>query len=202
MSQYNQCFCLNCGKIHYDFTSHRFSTWWRHQMETFSALLAICAVNLPVPGEFPAQRPVTRSFDVFFDLRRNKRMSKQSWGWWFETLSRSLWRHCNEFSCFGIQHPAYCFPANMMLSIWYITVLWLPCYIFIITPILRQILADTVPHWPTILSTARISLLILNVTIVAMVTLKYSWQRRWWSNDRYVSSDGDVTIFMPVAMVA
>ena len=45
--------------------------WWRHQMETFSALLAICAGNSPVPGEFPAQRPVTRSFDVFFDLRLN-----------------------------------------------------------------------------------------------------------------------------------
>ena len=62
-------------------------------METFSALLAICAGNSPVPGEFRAQRPVTRSFDVFFDLRLNKRLSKQSWGWWFETLSRPLWRH-------------------------------------------------------------------------------------------------------------
>ena len=41
-------------------------TWWRHQMETFSALLAICARNSAVPGEFHAQRPVTRSFDVFF----------------------------------------------------------------------------------------------------------------------------------------
>ena len=71
--------------------------WWRHQMETFSALLAICAGNSPVPGEFPAQRPVTRSFDVFCDLRQNKRFSKQSWGWWFETLSRPLWRHCNEY---------------------------------------------------------------------------------------------------------
>ena len=46
-------------------------TWWRHQMETFSALLAICAGNSSVTGEFPAQRPVTRSFDVFFDLRLN-----------------------------------------------------------------------------------------------------------------------------------
>ena len=64
-------------------------------METFSALLALCAGNSPVTGEFPAQRPVTRSFDVFFDLRFNKRLSKQSWGWWFETPSRSLWRHCN-----------------------------------------------------------------------------------------------------------
>ena len=70
-------------------------SWWRHQMETFSALLAISVRNSPVPGEFPAQGPVTRNFDVFFDLRLNKRLSKQSWGWWFETLSRPLWRHCN-----------------------------------------------------------------------------------------------------------
>ena len=53
-------------------------SWWRHQMETFSALLAICAGNSPVPGEFPTQRPVTRSFDVFFHLRLNKRLSKHS----------------------------------------------------------------------------------------------------------------------------
>ena len=46
-------------------------------METFSALLAICAGNSPVTSEFHAQRPVTRSFDVFFDLRLNKRLSKQ-----------------------------------------------------------------------------------------------------------------------------
>ena len=50
----------------------------------------------PFPGEFPAQRPVTLSFDYFFDLRLNKRLSKPSlrW-WWFETLSRPLCRHCN-----------------------------------------------------------------------------------------------------------
>ena len=48
------------------------------------------------PGEFPTQRPVTRSFDVFFDLRLNKRLSKHSWGWWFETLSWSLWSHHND----------------------------------------------------------------------------------------------------------
>ena len=65
-------------------------------METFSALLALCAGNSPVNGEFPAQRPVTRSFDVFFDMCLNKQLSKQSWGWWFETPSRPLWRHCNE----------------------------------------------------------------------------------------------------------
>ena len=59
--------------------------------------VSICAGNSPVPGEFPAQRPVTRSFDVFFDLSLNKRLSKQSWGWWFETLSCPLWRHCNGY---------------------------------------------------------------------------------------------------------
>ena len=48
-------------------------------------------------GEFPTQRPVTRSFDVYFDLRPNKRLSKKSWGWWFETQSRPLWRHLNEW---------------------------------------------------------------------------------------------------------
>ena len=65
-------------------------------METFSVLLALCKGNLPVIGEFPTQRPVTRSFDVFFHLCLNKRLSKQSWGWWFKTPSRPLWRHCNE----------------------------------------------------------------------------------------------------------
>ena len=88
-------------------------SWWRHQMEKFSALRAICAGNSAVNGEFPAQRPVTRSFDVFFDLRLNKRLSKQSWGWWFETLSRPLWRHCNAMSHFSqcngnIKHYCYC----------------------------------------------------------------------------------------------
>ena len=41
-------------------------TWWRHQMETFSASLGLCPGNEPVTGEFPSQRPVTRSFDVSF----------------------------------------------------------------------------------------------------------------------------------------
>ena len=49
-------------------------------MEKFSALLDICAGNSPIPGEFPAQRPVTRSFDVFFDLRLNKRVNNREAG--------------------------------------------------------------------------------------------------------------------------
>ena len=67
-------------------------------METFSASLVICAGNSPAPGEFPAQRPVTRSLDVFFDLHPNKRLSKRWWGWWFETPSCPLWRHRKESS--------------------------------------------------------------------------------------------------------
>ena len=55
-------------------------------------------VNWPVTGEFPSQRPVTRSFDVFFDQRLKKRLSKQSWDWWLKTPPRSLWRHCNVWS--------------------------------------------------------------------------------------------------------
>ena len=52
-------------------------------------------VTGPLCGEFPAQRPVTRSFGIFFDQRLNKRLSKQSRRWWFGTPSFSLWRHCN-----------------------------------------------------------------------------------------------------------
>ena len=64
----------------------------------------IFCVTGPLCGEFTGpvnshtQRSVTRSFDVFFDLRVNKRMSKQQWGWWFETPSWSLWRHRNDVS--------------------------------------------------------------------------------------------------------
>ena len=42
------------------------------------------------------KRPVTRSFGVFFDLRLNKRLSKQLWDWWFETPLCPLCRQCNE----------------------------------------------------------------------------------------------------------
>ena len=86
-----------------------YCVWWRHQMETFSALLAICVGNSSVTGEFPEQRTATWSFDVFFDLRLNKRLSKQSWGRWFETPSRPLWRHdvaimgTLKLTCFPLQ---------------------------------------------------------------------------------------------------
>ena len=102
---------------------HKFpSTWWRHQMETFSALLALCAGNSPVTGEFPTQRPVPRSFDVSFDLlpNINIRLSKKSWGWWFATPSRPLWRHCNGVHMYGNCDPGAC-PINAIrnsIKIW------------------------------------------------------------------------------------
>ena len=61
------------------------SPWWRHQMKTFSALLSICAWNLW----------------CFFDRRLNERLSKHSWGWWFATSSRPLWRHRNALLLHG-----------------------------------------------------------------------------------------------------
>ena len=66
---------------------------WRHQMETFSAFLSLSAGNPPVTGGFPWQMPVTWSFDVFFDLRLSKRLSKQSIRRWFDTPSRISWRN-------------------------------------------------------------------------------------------------------------
>ena len=63
----------------------------------------LCVGNSPVTCVFPSQRPVTRSFDSFFDVRLNKPLAKQSWGWSFETPSRSLWSHCNVLPLFSEQ---------------------------------------------------------------------------------------------------
>ena len=76
------------------------TTWWCITMMT-SSNGSIFRVTGPLCGEFtglgefPTQRPVTRCFDVFCDLRLNKRLSKQPRGWWFEPSSWSLWRQCN-----------------------------------------------------------------------------------------------------------
>ena len=70
------------------------------------------------PGEFPTQRPVTRSFDVFVDLCLNKRLSKQPCGWWFETPSWSLWRQCNEWRV--LRKAFSCYDVNVIFVIPYI----------------------------------------------------------------------------------
>ena len=73
--------------------------------------------GIPVTGEFLTQRPVTRRFDVFFDLHLNKRLSKHSWGWWFGTPSRPLWHHRNvsqyfSLSCGLLVVYCVCFEEN------------------------------------------------------------------------------------------
>ena len=64
--------------------------WWRHQMESLSTLLAICAGNSPVTVKFPAQTPGTRSFDVFFDLRLIN-------GWVNNGEAGDVRRHCAHY---------------------------------------------------------------------------------------------------------
>ena len=75
-------------------TCHDDAIKWKH----FLRYWPLWAANSPVTGEFPSQRAVTRSFDVFFDLRLNKRLSNQPRHRWFETPSSSLWRHCSILS--------------------------------------------------------------------------------------------------------
>ena len=65
-------------------------TWWRHQMEIFSALLALCAGNSPVPVNSPHKGQWRGALVLS--------LSKQPWSWWFETPSWSLWRQCNDTS--------------------------------------------------------------------------------------------------------
>ena len=81
------CICRRCRSLYS-------MSWWRHQMETFSALLALCAGSSPVTGEFTSQRPAMRSFNVFFDLHLNKRLSEQPKRRWLETPGHPFWRHC------------------------------------------------------------------------------------------------------------
>ena len=93
-------------------------------METFSVLLAICAGNSLVTGEFPAQRPVKESFDVFFNLCLNKQFIKQSWGWWFETPSHPLWHHSNVYNILTNK------PLDKILCslIYGVDIIWLPVW--------------------------------------------------------------------------
>ena len=83
------CFIMGCS------WSSNTMPWWRHQMEAFSALLTLCVGNPSLTRGFPSKRPVTQSFDVFFGIRLNKQLNKQSRCRWFETSWRSLWCNCN-----------------------------------------------------------------------------------------------------------
>ena len=96
-------------------------------------------------GEFPAQRPVTLSFDVFFDLRPNKRLSKQPWGWWFETPSWSLWRQCNECSRWRNEcKMSAAGDENVIKTITFS----LQCFYFSQGNARRQLYSATIPRFP------------------------------------------------------
>ena len=87
-------------------------TWWIMMTSSngniFHVTGPLCG-EITGPDEFPTQRSVTWRFGAFFDLRLNKRLSKQSWGWWFETPPWSLWRQCNVFVvCEATQLRWYC----------------------------------------------------------------------------------------------
>ena len=95
--------------IFYKFSvSFQLHTWRRHRMEQFPCHWPF-VWGTPVTGEFPSPRPVMRVVDVLFDLRLNKRLSKQSRRRWFETPSRSLWPHCNDWQIVNLQfHTMFC----------------------------------------------------------------------------------------------
>ena len=133
-------------------------TWMNYMMTSSHGnifrVTGLCAGNSPVPGEFTAQRPVTRSFDVFCDLHPNKRLSKQWWGWWFATPLCPLWRHINERKN---QHPWYCFRLNEMIitvtSYWARWRLKSPASRLLTKPFIQaQIKENTKAprHWPLV----------------------------------------------------
>ena len=94
--------------------SEQLESWWRHQMEKkkFTLLPFVIGFHRS-PVDSPHRGPVTRRFDVFFDLHPNKRLNKQSRRWWFDTPSRSLWRHCNVLKNFTVRKPWYYKQASM-----------------------------------------------------------------------------------------
>ena len=79
------------------------NSWWRHQRKHFPRYWSFVrgihrsSVNSSHKGQW-------REALIFsLSCALNKRLSKQSWGWWFETPSRSLWRHCNENRRCGVK---------------------------------------------------------------------------------------------------
>ena len=92
------CFILsnqmvNIYRAGSDYSRYTRSVKWLHMMPSWNG--NNFRVTGHLCGDFPTQRPVTRGFDIFFDLRLNKKLSKQWWGWWYETPSCPLWRHRN-----------------------------------------------------------------------------------------------------------
>ena len=92
------CTCPSTADSHWLAWGAETKSWWRHQMETFSALLAICAGNSPVPENSPHKGQWRGALMFSLICAWIKRLSKQTWGWWLETPSLPLWRHSNVLS--------------------------------------------------------------------------------------------------------
>ena len=139
-------------------------------MDTFSALLAICTGNSPVTGKIPSQMPVTQSFDVFCDLRLNKRFRKQWWGWWFETPSFSLWRHCNAMESSEFHGFIWCIYDFLGFNLHFCTFVY------------RHLRSPVSFYYSVVLMTSRLMLIICirrESTAICLNTVKV---RAWVSN--------------------
>ena len=90
--------CCNISRFLWDIKLNpheRSFPWWYHQMETFYALLAFVRGIHQQPVNSPHKGQRRGALMFFFICALNKQLSKQSWGWWFEMPSCSLWRYCN-----------------------------------------------------------------------------------------------------------
>ena len=88
---------------------------WRHQMEAFSALLALCVGNSPVTGDFPSQRTSNAELWCFFDVGESKWLNKMS-SWWFETQWHPVWCHFNAIgNIHHDRHVHFCINHELLL---------------------------------------------------------------------------------------
>ena len=100
---------ISCARVKCNNAVRTRASWWCHQMEGFSALLAVCAGDSPVTGEFPSQGPVARSLDVFID--GHSYIMYQGQTCWCSAFARSWWRHQMEIfsallaACVGVHRP-------------------------------------------------------------------------------------------------
>ena len=156
-------------------------SWWCHQMETFSVLLALCAGNSPITSEFPSQRPVMQSFNVFFHLHLNKWFSKHFRCRWFEMPSHWLWSHCN-----GSSKKNYCHisrthctdpPSEGMDCVWcpFHSNRTYPPYTEVITQSISKLTSWVIYVW-------------LFISIVAAVYLNNLFNKPWTAYHWYVMS--------------
>ena len=112
--------CNFVNQIIHHFTHHTIYTepWWRHRMETFSALLALCAGNSRSPVNSPHKGQWHRALMFSLICSLNKRLSKQPWGWWFESPSHLLRRHCNEMLTRPTDFTSWTTSTSCRLVIW------------------------------------------------------------------------------------